>query len=280
MNRLVTAAGSLVDRIKINSIAREVRDGRTVWIKRRRASAIPIMACANIFFRLAGARLRAIREPEVWQRWEIGCFARLHGSRYRAFADGPGAVAAEELPGVNLTLHLDGGTINPRMAAAAARELRRAHELPCEEFGAAWSHGDPHIGNFVYDEAAERARLIDFEVMHDGGLSADERHADDLLVFLQDMVGRIRAELWMPCARAFLDTYDRPEIVALMLESLVVPRGMARVWWAVRTSYMAPAELRRRLAALRGKYQSPDSAPGSIADTARSFAMTTHSPTG
>ena len=34
-------------------------------------------------------------------------------------------------------------------------------------------------------------------------------------------------------------------------ERLLAPRGIARVWWAVRTTYLAPAELERRLAALR-----------------------------
>ena len=37
----------------------------------------------------------------------------------------------------------------------------------------------------------------------------------------------------------------------LLRQKLVVPQGMARVWWAVRTTYLAPAELERRIAALR-----------------------------
>ena len=251
MSRLLTAAGSLVDRIKINAVAREIREGRPLWIKRRRGLAGPVMACANRFFRAAGNPVRALDDCAAWQRWEVECFLALHGDRFRAFADGPRAVAAEEVPGANLSQHLAAGTLTLAMLAAAARELRRAHGRTCATFGGAWSHGDPHLGNFVYDGAAHRARLIDFEVQHHPALAAEERHADDLLVLLQDMVGRIAPELWLPGAHAFLAGYERPETVARLRGKLVAPRGIARIWWAVRTTYLAPAELARRLAALR-----------------------------
>ena len=252
MSRLLTAAGSLVDRIKINAVSREIRDGRPIWIKRRRGIAGPVMACANRFFRAAGNPVRALDDFAAWQRWEVECFLALHGERFRAFADGPRSVAAEELPGVSLSHHLGQGTLTPPMLAAAAGELRRAHARTCADFAGPWSHGDPHTGNFIYEEAGNRARLIDFEVQHHPALTADERHADDLLVFLQDMVGRISRELWLPCAQAFLAAYGRPEVVARLRERLRAPRGIARIWWAVRTTYLAPAELERRLAALRG----------------------------
>ena len=251
MPSLLTALGRLVDRIKINAISKEMRDGRPVWIKRRRRTSRPIMACANRFFALAGNPVQALDDLAAWQQWEIGCFRQLHGDGFRAFADGARAVAADEVPGVNLTVPLDDGTLTPRMVAAAARELRRAHGWEGRAFGGAWSHGDPHLGNVVYDAAADRARIIDFEVMHRRHLSAEARHADDLLVFLQDMVGRISAEKWLPIARAFLAAYDRPEIVARLRPQLALPRGVARVWWLVRTTYMHPRELARRLDALR-----------------------------
>jgi hypothetical protein len=251
MSRILSAAGALVDRIKINAVSRECRDGRALWIKRRRWTARPIMACANRFFRLAGNPIQALDELAVWQRWEVDCFLQLHGGEYQAFPEGACAVAAEEVPGTNLSHHLAHGTLTARMLEAAARELRRAHQAECAMFRGPWSHGDPHAGNFVYDAAVDRARLIDFEVMHHPTICADERHADDLLIFLQDMVGRISSDQWMPSAHAFLAGYGRPEIVALLRQKLVVPQGLSRVWWAVRTTYMGSAELERRVRALR-----------------------------
>jgi hypothetical protein len=240
-----------VDRIKINSLSREVRDGRPVWIKRRRWTAGPVMACANRFFQAAGNPIQALEDFVEWQRWEIECFQALHGDHFRAYADGPRAVAAEEVPGTNLSQHLNSGTLAPSMLAAAARELRRAHARPCTDLGGLWSHGDPHAGNFVYEAGADRARLIDFEVRHHAALSSEERHADDLLILLQDLSGRLPADAWLPCAKAFLTAYERPKIVARLREKLVAPRGLARVWWAVRTTYLSSAELQRRLTALR-----------------------------
>lgn len=251
MSRIVSAAGSLVDRIKINAVWRECRDGRALWIKQRRWTAQPIMACANQFFRLAGNPIQALNEIALWQRWEVDCFLQLHGGEFLAFAEGASAVVAEEVPGKNLSYYLDNGALTPQMLQAAARELRRAHTAECATFRGPWSHGDPHAGNFVYDAATDRARLIDFEVMHHPTICADERHADDLLIFLQDMVGRIAAEQWLPSAQTFLEGYGRPEIVALLRKKLVVPHGLPRVWWAVRTTYLNTRELRRRIEVLR-----------------------------
>jgi hypothetical protein len=253
MSQIFSGAGAFVDRIKINTISREMREGRPVWIKCRRWGATPLVACANSFFRLAGNPVRALARPDVWQRWEVDCFLSLHGDGYRAFAVGDRQVAADEVPGVNLTCHLDGGTITPPMVVAAAQELRRAHARYCADFGGLWSHGDPHVGNFIYDEATGRARLIDFEVMHHPAMPAEERHADDLLVFIQDMVGRISGDLWMPSARAFLKAYGDKRIIGLLRSRLIMPQGMARVWWAVRTTFMAPGEVERRINALRAE---------------------------
>lgn len=253
MSRLSNAAGAFVERIKVNAISREIRGGHAVWIKRRRPISTPLMTCANRFFELADTPVRAIANISFWQSWEVECFQKLHGHEgFNAFREGCRSVGADEVPGINLTCHLDGGTMTPGMAAAAARELRRAHSTRCTYFGCQWSHGDPHIGNFIYDEGENRARLIDFEVMHDRELPPEERHSDDLLVFLQDMVGRIGADRWIPCARAFLETYDRPEIVARLKCKLSLPdHYMPRLWWLVRTTFLPTMELSRRIKSLQ-----------------------------
>lgn len=250
------AAGALVDRIRINALTRETRDGRTVWIKRRRAAAGPIMALANRFFDAVKNPVQALRDTAVWQRWEVDCFLHLHGDAYRAFRCGDRAVGADELPGRSLSDHLDAGTLSAAMLEAAGRELRRAHEWRCDAFGGAWSHGDPHSGNFIFNPDEDRARLIDFEVMHQVSVPADERHADDLLVFLQDLMGRIAADRWLPCARAFLSGYGRPEIIALLARRFVLPRGLARLWWSVRTTYLSRSEMARRIAELQSALPS------------------------
>ncbi len=256
-----------------------MRRGRMFWIKRRRATAGPIIAGANLFFGLARAPIRAISDAAQWQRWEIDCFARLHGDRFSASECGPSTVAAEELPGINLTVFLDNGTITAEMSAAAGVELRRAHDCVCPEFAGAWSHGDPHAGNFIYDQADQRARLIDFEVMHAPEIPAVARHADDVLVFLQDLVGRIPAERWLPCATAFVSAYGRPEVIKEVVDLLEAPPGFAWIWWIVRTNYRRPSELKRRFEALRRRLQSSALAAEQPGPPPRIFLTTTHSST-
>ena len=251
MSQLLATAGSWIDRIKINALTREIRDGQPLWVKRRTPSARAIIHAANSFFWLVGNPVVVLGHPDEWRRWEIACFHRLHGDAFRVFADGAHAICAEEMPGTNLSQHLDAGTLTSAMVAAAARELRRAHAGECPTFEGLWSHGDPHLGNFIYDAAHDRARLIDFEVRHRQGIGARERHADDLLVFLQDLVGRVSRAEWLPLSRAFLAAYGDTEIVALVAARLVRPRGIASLWWAVRTTYLTSRELGERLGSLR-----------------------------
>ncbi|MES2571841.1 MAG: hypothetical protein V4710_17530 [Verrucomicrobiota bacterium] len=283
MNRIASAAGTLVDHIRINSIKRSEHHGRGVWIKKRRPVARLILGSANLFFRLAKAPLRAIGDPLRWQRWEIDCFELLHGGEFHAFAPDPYSAGAEELPGINLTIPLDNGTLTPVMAAAAGRELRRAHQCISPEFAGPWSHGDPHLGNFIYEAASDRARLIDFEVMHLPSCGATERHADDLLVFLQDMVGRIKAESWLPCAEAFLTGYNHPELTHRVLPSKFQEPswGFARLWWMVRIGHLPAVQWRARLDALQGRLQS-GSCPGSgmAPEGPSGLIAITHSATG
>ena len=252
MKHLSTFASAFVERIKINHVWRETRGGRVFWLKRRRNTAFPVLAGANVFFRLAGAPMQTLTDLSRWQCWEIDSFTGLHGGDgFEAFAEGGRTIGAEEVPGTNVTIPLDTGELTPQIAAAVGRELSRAHGWIHPGSGAPWSHSDAHAGNFIYEPEADRARIIDFEVMHHPHLPPDDRHADDVLGFLQDIVGRIRAEQWLPCAQAFLSGYGRAEIVERVLPQLNVPRnGAARLWWKVRTSFLPSQELARRLQAL------------------------------
>jgi len=243
----------LIGRIRINATSEELHDGCFYWTKTRRRTARPVLALANTFFRLSGAKVHALADVASWQAWEVESFARLHGDRFRCFARQPATIAVEKLPGINLTAMLDHGTITSKMVAAVARELRRAHQLQCEKYAGPWSHGDPHIGNFVYDLAEDRARLIDFEVMHDSRMSAADRHANDVQVVLLDMLGRTTADCWQQCAAAFVRGYDCAEIAGIAVRQLDPPRGRALLWWAIRTSWIATGEAVRRIAELRAQ---------------------------
>jgi hypothetical protein len=251
MTRILSTAGTLVDQIKINSLSRKHYGGRWFWFKQRRPGAKAIIALANWFFRLVGNPVIILARPTEWIAWEKACLAMLHGDRFANVIDDCGAWGLEEFPGRSVSDYLKEGTATLEMAISAGRELSRAHRMTCGFLGGGWSHGDPHTGNFVYDPEEKRARLMDFEVRHDARLDADRRHADDLLVFLQDTLGRLAREEWLQWARAFLRAYDRPAITSHLLERLTAPRGAARLWWAVRTTYVEPRVLNSRLADLK-----------------------------
>ena len=249
LKRIDTAIDS---RIRMNDIWRETRDGRLVWVKRRRRGSGWLVSSANLFFRLTGARVRICSETD-WQQWEVSCFQRLYGDHLRATAEGDDTICADHVPGVSLCDSIKEGQLTEGMFRAGGRELARAHQVWCPEFGGGWSHGDLILENVIYDGAADRARLIDFETIHDRAWPANDRHADDLLVLLLDLAGQISGDRWADAAGHIVQAYGRPEVLSVLKRRLVSPKGLARVWWAFRTSYLPSAERRRRMDLLRSQ---------------------------
>jgi hypothetical protein len=249
-------AAAAVDFLKINSVSEKFRHGRPVVVKRRNGNSEKIAESANLYFRLADIPIRFWSDVKEWQRWEVNCFRMLNGDRFNVLPVGTRAVCADKLPGRSLWDHLTGGTLNRGMLQAAGKELRRAHQLWSDRFRGSWSHADATMTNFMYDEAANRARLIDFEIVHCKSLSARARHADDLLVFLLDLAAMAPKRQWLPLALCFIDAYGNEQVISEVSKHLTVPSGLARIWWNVRTSFTKPAKVKRRLEALRNALQA------------------------
>ena len=248
---VTNAAATFVDSLKISSTSEKVRRGRRVVIKRRNAYSEQLADLANLYFRMSSIPIRIWSKTKDWQRWEVSSFQMLNGDRFRASTSGAEKVYMDKLPGESLWDHMNRGTLTRRMLEAAGRELRRAHQCWSYEFAGPWSHGDTSMTNVIYDEKTRRARLIDFELVHEKSLPAESRHADDLLVFLLDILSVMRSRQWLPFALYFLNAYENAGVIAALENQLALPNGMAWIWWGVRTSFANPARVKRRLAKLR-----------------------------
>ena len=247
---LASVATKLVEAIAINTISEKVRRGRTVIVKRRNIHAEQLADLTNLYFRVAEIPIRFWSKVEEWQRWEVGCYEMLNGDRFHAYKSGKRCVLEEKLPGESLWEHLNRGTLTRRMLRAAAAEFRRAHQFWCDEFHGRWSHGDGTSQNVIYNPESNRARLIDFEIIHEKSLPTAARQADDLLVFLLDLVGIVSTRCWIPFATTFLEAYGDAEVIGQLRKQLDLPGGLAWIWWGVRTNFTNPAQVKRRLASL------------------------------
>lgn len=247
---LTDVATRLVESIAINSISERVQRGRTFVVKRRNLHAEQLSELTNLYFRVADIPIRFWSKVEEWQRWEVKCFRMLNGDRFRAYASGKRCVVAQKIPGESLWEHLKRGTVTRRMLRAAAAEFRRAHQFWSDNFRGRWSHGDGSSQNVLYDSTTNQARLIDFEIVHEKELSTAARQADDLLVFLLDMVGTVPGRCWIPFATTFLEAYGDREVIVQLRKQLDLPGGLAWIWWGVRTNFTYPATVKRRLANL------------------------------
>lgn len=248
---LANAAARLVDSIKINSVSEKVRRRRRVVIKGRNGYSEQLADLSNFYFRIAGIPIRFVAKIADWRRWEVDCFNMLNGDRFRAWRSGENTVCADKLPGKNLWEHLEAGTLTKKMVEAAGREFRRAHQFPIKELHGPWSHGDAGTNNVIYDDKTDRARFIDFEIVHDKSLDAKSRQADDLLVFLLDLIAVAPNPKWLTLALSFLNAYGDTAVICELEDELAVPGGLAWIWWGVRTSFARPGTVKRRLEKLR-----------------------------
>ena len=266
---LSNAATRLVDSIKINSVSEKVRRGRRVVIKRRNGYSEQLAELTNLYFRVSRIPIRFWAKIPQWQRWEVNCFNMLNGDRFHARKSGANAVWADKIPGESLWDHLTRGTLTRQMVEAAATELRRAHNFRSDEFGGSWSHGDAGMNNVLYNHRTGRARLIDFEIVHKKSLPAKSRHADDLLVFLLDLIAVAPNPQWFSLALSFLNAYGNTAVIAELEDELALPSGMAWIWWGVRTSFANPAKVKRRLEKIRDLIANLESYRALVARRAR-----------
>ncbi|QRO02377.1 phosphotransferase [Archangium violaceum] len=238
-----------MDLVRVNTVRPESLHGRAVWVKRRRPGMGAVIAPGNLFLRLSRSRIRMFVSCARWQDWELASFQLLHPGRLAERRRG--AVALEALPGESLDRLLERGELTPAMLEASAVELRRAHALSLPGSREPWSHGDAHLKNLLYDPAGRCARLIDFETPHEPWLSADERHADDLFVFLLDLAGRVPEGTVGEWAGVFLRAYARVDVLRALLTRPRPPRGLERALWASRSHHLPEARLASALGQLR-----------------------------
>lgn len=245
--QLSNAATALVASLRINSVSEQNRRNGQIVVKCRNGHSEQIAEMANLYFSWTGLPIRFWSKVEQWQRWEVESFNMLNGDQFKARPVGARKVIEDKLPGESLWDQMNRGTLTQPMLVAAARELRRAHQFWSDEFAGPWSHGDATTTNVIYNSQTDRARWLDFEILHEKSLSPEARHADDLLVFLLDMAGIVSSRQWLPFAICFLEAYGEREIIRELRRQLPLPGGLAWIWWEVRTNFAPLQEIKQRL---------------------------------
>lgn len=244
------AVAWLMSRVRVNQIQQHMQDGILMFVKRRRTGGSIIVWFGNRFLALAGSGICMFVRADEWMDWEVHCASLLYPDRPRP-GIGPGhAVSIPEVRGISLRQLLRGSPMNVNAFVAAARELRRAHQIQCHIYKAGWSHGDLHLDNILYDSAADQAVLIDFDTRHELTINATRRHCDDLKVALLELLA-MPDEQWRQAATAFIEEYGDASVLDELSRQLFVPHGFAKILWYTRTNCSATRRLEPRLQSLR-----------------------------
>jgi len=250
IDQLLRVIAWLMNRVRVNQILQSVQDGVPVFVKRRRAGGSIVIWFGNRFLALARSGICMFVRADEWVDWEVHCARLLYPER-PGVKIGPGpSVIVPKVCGISVRQLLHRNEAGVNAFVAAARELRRVHQIPCSQYKEAWSHGDLHLDNIVYDLVADRAFLIDFDTRHDFRLSHTRRHSDDLKVMLLELIG-LSDEQWRQPATALLEEYREVSVLNELGRQLVVPRGFAKILWHIRTNGFPTRRIERRLQSVR-----------------------------
>lgn len=249
-DKLHRAAAWLMNCVRVNQIQQTVQDGVPVFVKRRRAGGSIVIWFGNRFLALARSGICMFVRADDWVDWEVHCARLLYPER-PAVKTGPGpSLLIPKVCGISLRQLLRRNVAGVCAFVAAAHELRRVHQIPCSHYKEAWSHGDLHLDNIVYDPVDGRAVLIDFDTRHDFRLGPTQRHSDDLKVMLLELMGQ-SDEQWLQPATALIEEYRDASVLNELERQLVVPRGFAKILWHTRTNGSSTRQVEQRLQIVR-----------------------------
>jgi hypothetical protein len=231
------ALARAISAVRVNSITTVIEGGRTLYVKTRRRGGSSVIRAGNVFLAWSKSRIAMIPRTADWLAWEAAALEALHpGVVVRARGR---SLVLETLRGAPVRVD---AVVDERALAAVGRELARAHRRVSAIDGRSFTHGDPHLRNFLYD--GQSARLLDVETIHDADLSERDRCADDLFVVLLDAASAIPRPRRSRALATIVEHYDDCEVALAIAPRLVVPRGLERVLYATRTHYARDHELR------------------------------------
>jgi len=157
---------------------------------------------------------------------------------------GTNAVCLAKIPG-RISGSTEARDDHPAHAATPGNELRRAHQLWSDEYTARGRTAMRSMSNFIYDKRTHRVGMIEFEMMHKRRLPAAVRHADDSAGVFAGL-GRVCLATALVAAGALgFSGRTSPEVMIELSKRLVVPRGVARIWWNVRSNFVGAPKIGR-----------------------------------
>lgn len=243
--RLQQFIASMMNRVRVNRIQRQMCDGAAEFVKTRRFGGGIVVWFGNWFLYLAGSGICMFVRSRDWIKWESHCATLLYPDRPAVKFNAGNAVVVPEIRGVSLRQMLKAGDIKLEAFIAAARELRRVHGIQCRDYKAAWSHGDLHLDNILYDSESDQATLIDYDTRHVRHLNATQRHADDVKTVLLELLS-LRNDDWIEPAHCFLREYGNATVLNELARGLVIPHGVAKIFQFTRTGSSATRDIEQR----------------------------------
>ena len=212
---------------RLNYIRFVRESGHCYVLKRRRPYSGPLITIGNLYAKYSKLPILVLPTP-VWHIWESRVYENAYHQNSRVTHDG--WLRMRQAPGQMLSTILSsaGASQQTKMRAVklAVSELTRLHSLSFSTVHAVtqpFSHGDATCHNVSCSLETPTATWYDFDSIHTPGLTANQRHADDLRALIISSTACLANEAVELMTKTVVQTYKNPEPLSHLRERFLDP---------------------------------------------------------
>ncbi len=210
--------GNLLSGLRLNVLEKHEDIGGTHYLKKRRLYAAPLIIASNLYLRISRTHVYFLSRRK-WLLWEHKVYKEILGKEVQI--NDRRTLLLPKFEGVTLSdlLRSENESEVRKIEAVgwAVRAIETMHKCQIiwpDGQKRSFSHGDAKVDNIICDLISEKCYILDYETIHDAGMSSEFRHADDLRAIIYSAAEYIKPHLLNLLCRMAIRNYENRAVLA------------------------------------------------------------------
>lgn len=208
----------LLSRVRLNVLEKREGINNTHYLKKRRWYAALIIIASNVYLKISSTYVYFLSRRK-WLHWEHRIYKEILGKECQ-INDHRTLVLPK----------LEGATLSDLLKSKNECEVRKIEAVgwaisaietmhKCQINWAdgekrRFSHGDAKVDNIICDLVSKTCYILDYESIHDGKMSSEWRHADDLRAIIYSAAEYIEPNSLNQLCRTSIRNYNDRAVLA------------------------------------------------------------------
>jgi hypothetical protein len=192
--------------------------GCTHYLKKRRWYAAPLIIASNVYLRISRTYVYFLSRRK-WLLWEYQVYKEILGKEPQISEHH--TLVLPKLEGVTLSDFLvsknESDVSKMEAVGWAIRAIETMHKCQIiwpDGQKRPFSHGDAKVGNIICDLISKTCSILDYETIHDPGMSSEWRHSDDLRAIIYSAAQYLEPHLLNQLCRMAIRNYSDKAVLA------------------------------------------------------------------